>query len=414
MKVVYLTWGETPRSYGVYGSQVLNQFIETFKITEDSEFYFIAGVPIIHSGLVREKISYFDEITKVKKKLSGINFHWLTLFSSQNFVNSNKRTFVLLHFISHYLLKLKLSKIKPDIVHCRSYHAAWAALRVKEKYHLNYKVIFDGRGLWPEEIALKNNYADDTTNYRFLKSIESKNLIKADISVAVSAPMAKHYTELGAENVKTIFLSSATKMLKSSGCESVGNKKNELVFCYVGALSVDTWHKPNELLKLYNHLRHILPNTKLMIVTTSNHDAIRKCFSDIPDDEVLITQTKTVNELKEKLDKADIGLMSYFAPLTSREVTLGSSVLAVKTAEYLAAGLPMLVNSYCGGAAEIVSDHSVGIAYDPSTYQELTSESIKLLLSNTMREKMQNLAYDLFDYKQNAKRYKNMYLELTE
>ena len=36
MKVVYLTWGETPRNYGVFGSQAIRQFIETQKLLPKS------------------------------------------------------------------------------------------------------------------------------------------------------------------------------------------------------------------------------------------------------------------------------------------------------------------------------------------------------------------------------------------
>jgi hypothetical protein len=59
MKVVYLTWVETHRSYGVFGSQVIGQFVETQKLSPNDEFHFISAVPIIHSGLLRENGDIF-------------------------------------------------------------------------------------------------------------------------------------------------------------------------------------------------------------------------------------------------------------------------------------------------------------------------------------------------------------------
>ena len=44
MKVIYLTWGETPRSYGVFGSQVIRQFVETSKLLPEHKFYMICGL----------------------------------------------------------------------------------------------------------------------------------------------------------------------------------------------------------------------------------------------------------------------------------------------------------------------------------------------------------------------------------
>src|SRR5690606_20724497 len=97
MKVVYLTWGETPRSYGVFGSQVIGQFVETQKCTQDDDFHFVSGVPIIHSGLIREKWNYRKEIDNIKLRLGKIPFIKIPIFVPQNFVNSSKRSFGLMH-----------------------------------------------------------------------------------------------------------------------------------------------------------------------------------------------------------------------------------------------------------------------------------------------------------------------------
>ena len=407
MKIAYLTWGETPRSYGVFGSQVLGQFIETKKEMPNDEFYFISAVPIIHSGLVREKLAYSKELKKIRKKLGIIKFLWIPIYTTQNFVNSNKLTFKLMHIIAHWYLKNHLKNIKPDIVHCRSYHAAWAALKVKEKYEFDYKIVFDGRGLWPEEIALKQNFSQDGKDYLFLKSIEKELLQKSDVCVAVSDTMMKHYEQLSARKIECIYLSASTDKLAPTTFTE--KQKDEIIsFCYVGALSEDTWHQPAQLLSLYHHVRSIVQKTRLIIVTTSNHDAIQEYFREIPENEITLTSIKSVEELKSILEKADFGILSYFVPSTIREELLGSMVLAVKTAEYLAAGLPVLVNDACGGAAHIVNKNQLGIAYNPSTFSELTQESIQIFLSKD-KNQISNTAKSLFDYQNNAMKYAEIY-----
>jgi hypothetical protein len=162
MKIIYLTWGETPRSYGVFGSQVINQLVSNYKSNKDSQFHLVSAVPLIHSGFVREKINYIDEIKKIKRSLGNISFSWIPIYATQNFINSNRFTFKLMHGLSHLHLLRKMKEIKPDIVHCRSYHAAWAAITIRDKYKLNYKVIFDGRDLWPEEMALKQCFSEQS------------------------------------------------------------------------------------------------------------------------------------------------------------------------------------------------------------------------------------------------------------
>lgn len=410
MKVVYLTWGETPRSYGVFGSQVIGQFVETSKLSPEDEFHFVSAVPIIHSGLVREKWRYFKELKSVKAKLALIKFHWLPICAPQNLVNSSKLSFGLMHGFTHLHLKAKLQKIQPEIVHCRSYHAAWAALNVKIKYKFTYKIVFDGRGLWPEEVALKKCWSEQSKDYQFLKSIESQLLDKCDCSVSVSDTMHEHYAKLGAKNDHVVYLSADTKQLKVEIDEF--EVSDAIRFCYVGALSEDTWHQPQILVELYRKLRMLFPKTQLTIVTTSNHLALRQAFSEFPANEIILTSTKTRAELKQVFKKQDFGLMTYFSPRIGKETLLGHMVLAVKTAEYLVAGLPMICNAYCGGAARIIEENNLGVTYCPDSVNSLTSEEIMPYLKVKFREKCQVFALDNFDYSVNAKYYKGLYQSL--
>ena len=412
MKVVYLTWGETPRTYGVFGSQVIGQFVETAKLSPDSEFHFISAVPMIHSGLTREKWKYFSELACVKKRLGSVQFHWLPIIASQNYVNSSKFTFIFMHGIAHWFLKKKLVRLRPEIVHCRSYHAAWAALSVRSKYSLNYKIVFDGRGLWPEEVALKRNWSKASDDYKFLKYIENILLSECDSSISVSHTMHEHYVGLGSKNDRCIYLSADTAQLKLDMNEL--DKVKIIRFCYVGALSEDSWHQPQALVELYRKLRTLVPKSQLTIVTTSNHDALKRQFMEFPTDELVFTSTKTQSDLKQVLKFQDFGLMAYFLPTNSNEELLGKMVLAVKTAEYLAAGLPMICNGYCGGAARIIQDNKLGIVYFPENINSLTKEDILLYLNQSARQDCQTFALNNFDYSMNARRYKLAYSEVLK
>ena len=407
MKVVYLTWGETPRSYGVFASQVIGQFVETAKLSPDDEFHFISAVPLIHSGLVREKWRYTAELSNVKKKLGSVAFHWLPIVASQNFVNSSKATFNPMHGISHWFLKNKLTKLTPDIVHCRSYHAAWAALSVRKKYGLNFKIIFDGRGLWPEEVALKRNWCENSADYQFLKSIEKTLLLECDVSVSVSDTMHQHYLDLGAKNDQCIYLSADTEQLKVSIDQL--EPSATVRFCYVGALSEDTWHQPKGLVDLYRRLRTLYPKTQLTIVTTSNHDQLKIQFSEFPQEELVYSSTKTRVELKNILSVQDISLMTYFTPRNEKQKLLGKTVLAVKTAEYCVAGLPMICNTYCGGAAKLIDDNGLGLTYCPEKVDSLNSEDLLPYLNSEARKKCQAFALTNFDYAVNAGKYIELY-----
>lgn len=408
MKIVYLTWGETPRSYGVFGSQVIQQFVATKQAMPDSDFSFVSGVPLIHSGMIREKLSYTKELEKVRSNLNNINFSCVPIYTTQNFVNSSQITHRFMHFGAHHHLANKLRKQQPDILHCRGYHATYAALKVRKKYNFNYKVVFDARGLWPEEVSLKKHYNETNKNYLFLKEIEQWCLDNSDRVISVSTPMTKHYNKLTNTNINTIYLSAPASEIMPP----INNSSEEVTLVYVGALSEDTWHQPNILADLYKSFRTHWEKTKLIIVSTSNHKKIQSKFSKFPKNEVVITSTKSQNDLAKVLLKANFSCLPYFVPKTDREKVISSTVLAVKTVEYLSAGLPVLCNKYCGGAASLIADNELGVTYDPTSHQEINKSNLEKFLSIDFPKKSCDFSRENFSYETNAHKYKKVYLDL--
>ncbi len=409
MKICYLTWGETPRSYGVFGSQVIAQLVETSKTMPESKFYLVSGIPIIHSGLIREKLRYKTETKKIEKKLENICFNRIPIFSTQNFVISSRNTFKLMHIFSNIILANYLSSIKPNIVHCRSYHSAWAALKAKKENKLEYKIIFDARGIYPEEVAFKKNFSPTSRDYLFLKNVEKILLENSDISISVSDTMLEAFKEFNYKRIEKIYLSAPVTSLKPK--VKISNKYNnfqKVTYCYLGALTENTWHQLSELLRLYKFLRTLNWQSNLKIITTSNHLKIKQVFSEFLN-EISVISIKTVKELKEHLGSVDIGLLQFRNNLTFAEKAVGHTILGTKTVEYLSAGLPIIVNKYCGGAATFIKRNKIGISYDPNTFKELSQKNISYFLNDGRHEDRARLAEKFFDYKSNAEKYKELY-----
>ena len=412
MNVTYLTWGETPRSYGVFASQVVGQFCETVKYidNDNNKYEFVSAVPLIHSGLIREKLSYNKEIFNLKIALNteNISFKRIPIFSPQNFINSHALSFKLFHIYSHKLLASHFKITKPDIVHCRSYHATYAAIKVRELLNASYKIIFDARGIWPLEVTLKRKEGVKSNNFNYLNDIEQFCLDFSDKVIGVSEPMTSYYMNKTKTEVETIYLSADSSKLNSIIRANARDERNAITYCYLGALSDDTWHKPKELSLLFKRLKELTPNSKLMIITTSPKSGFQSYFQNFSIDDVLYKSSANLDELKELLAQCDIGLMSYFIPQGEIQKTLSSSVLAVKTAEYLAAGMPMIVNKYCGGAALFLEKYNVGISYEPQNLQSLLLDDIKNLLEISPMLAMDRASTHL-DYKSNAAKYMKLY-----
>ena len=409
MNIIYLTWGETPRAYGVFGTQVISQFVETKKIMPEASFHFISAIPLIHSGMVREKLNYPKELDKVRQKLGSIAFTRIPIYAPQNVVNASKTSFVMLQFGAQWHLSNQLRKLSADIIHCRGYAAAYAALQVRERYNLKYKIIFDGRGLWPEEVAFKKSYSETSSNYLYLKKIEQDILDHADSIVTVSDTMQQHYQTLTTSKIDNIYLSAPTTLFKGRAT----NKNSLPTLIYVGALSDNAWHKPASLAALYKAFRtKWKTRARLIIVTTSNHETIRSNFDKSLKDEITLCSTRTAEELVNILSEADFACLPYFVPQNYAEKRISETMLAVKTVEYLSAGLPVLCNKYCGGAAAIIKQHQLGLCYDPAKIDELDSDKMQALMSSSVSKKAIKLANKLFSYQVNAEKYKHLYQSL--
>lgn len=406
---MYLTWGETPRSYGVFGSQVIGQFVKTKKLLPEAEFLFVSGVPVVHSGLFREKMGYFKELNKVRAGLDGIRLIWIPILITQNFVLPSRRTFKWLFFGAIGRLQRTIKAFQPQVVHCRSYGAAWAALQVRKAGGYNFRIVFDARGLMPEEVALKRNYSVDSIDYLFLKQIEATLLNECDLTVAVSDTMGEHCKALGARDLEVVYLSANFEKLCT--LERINRPADRrLQFCYVGALAESTWHRPSALSSLFARLKELFPDSKLLILSTSDHKTIMSHFQDWDPCDITIRKSYSVDTLARYLQSADFGLMSYFCPTSPRELGLADMVLAVKVAEYLCAGLPVILNKYCGGAANIVERYGLGVVYDPERLDLLNADKIRQLASDTnARARISTTARDLFDYSVHAQQYAEIY-----
>lgn len=411
MKVIYLTWGETPRASGVYGSQVISQLKNIYNAVDDIQVVLVAGLPIIHSGLIREKLKYFSEIKEIKKNLLPIDFNIIKIISPQNFINKANKGFYLFHMLSNKKLIKFINNYNPDIIHCRSYHAAYAAIKAKKNGRFSYKIIFDARGLWPEQYAVSLKKNSNDLNYKKLKKIEKFIIENSDHIVSVSKTMTNHFERMG--------ISSTILSTIYPSCPNWGNKitsfgsVNSHTFCYLGALNEATWHKPSILAKLFGHLLKLNPDARLVIITKDSHEEIASFFSQFQLKKITFRTSTSLVELEKHLEDVDIGILSYFIPEEKLELLFADTVMAIKTGEYLASGLPVLVNKYCGGAATYVEENSVGISYDPCTFQGLTNESLENIISCKQIKQTTKCSEKDFSYANNANKYLNLYFNLN-
>jgi glycosyltransferase involved in cell wall biosynthesis len=418
MKIIYLVWGEALTSTGIYGSQVLGQLQAIRDRMPNSSFMLLYGAAWLSKNVIlgAGKIDLANGFEQIRQRLKKIDFTTFLLCTPNRFFIYQKNRFGFLNFldcVDYKRLAQIFREFSPQVVHCRSYPATYAALKVRSYTNAKYKVIFDARGLAPEELVLTGLVTLDDQYYRRMKEIERYLLSESDVTVAVSDPMQKHYESIGVRNCKTIYLSAPVDILQPSIPRlSEKRDRTKTILCYVGSLAKNTWHKPEMLFAVYRHYRKCVENPSLLIVTQSNKEEILEESGDIPLSEIELISTHNSQELAACLHRSSFGILPYFIPSTPCEHLVANTVIACKTAEYLAAGLPMLVNKYCGGAREIINKNGLGLAYNPENMQEITSDNLTKLLAPEMSISAVKFAKQNFDYQANGQKYADLYFSL--
>jgi len=182
MNVLYLLWGEdVSHNNGIFLSQVYTQLYAIHNCFPQINILCVAGIPILKKRILLNWRNYSKKLKKLKmffcQKNITLVIRNLPILSR---FNSSKQYFHYYSLFQKSFIKHLIKKNNIDIVHCRSYHSTYLALKTREKYSLDVKVVFDARGILPEEGVVKQNYTTDSADYSFWKDIEKYLLNYSD------------------------------------------------------------------------------------------------------------------------------------------------------------------------------------------------------------------------------------------
>jgi glycosyltransferase involved in cell wall biosynthesis len=405
-----VTWGEVPRMSSVYNGQVVNVIRELKKANPAYEIKLLAGVPFIHSGMFREKLQYKHQVRKIRDALGAENFIWRNILVPPVGVSPKRWQLPLFFAFQKRALRKLLSEFKPDILHCRSYVATWIAHELRQTTGQKFKIVFDARSYMPDESVVSGRWALGSADYNFWKNTERALLANSDVTIAVSGPMKKHFDSLDVKRCEIVYL--------NVDCVEASNSKLKIgqnaspIFAYCGYLGAGGWHDDAELWKIFTSARLYFAKAKLLLITKSNHRNVEKSLSGSDNTEISpfveITSSDSPLDSLKLLKDCNFGILSYRKPKNDHEIWLADGVFATKTAEYLVAGLPVIVNKYCGGASDFVIKNDCGICYDPEV-GILPLDVIKLKELSCERDRISALAIKEFSAQNNAIKLTHMY-----
>jgi glycosyltransferase involved in cell wall biosynthesis len=301
-----------------------------------------------------------------------------------------------------------------DIIHCRSYAAAEAGLKLKRE--TGVKFLFDMRGFWADEKADGGAWNKKKwfwkQVYDFYKKKEIDFIKESDHIISL--------TEEGKKEIQTwLFYNKNTKIsvipccadnnlfiipnmeLKNDLRNTLMIKKNDFVLGYLGSLGA--WYMIEEMLSFFKILKEKHVTAKFLIVTNSDHNIVLSKLEEYQlKKEDVIIKTVPFTEVPNNIIAADV-CISFIKPVYSKK-----SSSPVKVGEILSMGIPLIANSI--GDMEILINNNIGCLIKQFTKESYINvvnqiEELKKIPPQLIRQ----VALDKFSLEKGVLQYANVY-----
>ena len=260
-----------------------------------------------------------------------------------------------------------------EMVHARAHIPATIALALKKT--LGTKMIFDVRGLMAEEYVDAGHWQQGSVPYRLTKTTERRIFAATDAVVTLTEriwPIIKDWDGLRGRDVHhTVVPCCVDLSLFKFSDEERARRRAELglrdKFTIVYSGSLDGWYLTEQMADFFANFARRRPDAHLLWLTNGSHERVKELMNSrtIAADHFSVTSVPA-RLVPSYLAAADAGL-SFIKPCLSK---LASS--PTKNAEYLACGLPLIINAGIGDSDALINDWKAGVLLQEFTEDEYT------------------------------------------
>lgn len=306
-------------------------------------------------------------------------------------------------------------KNRIEMVHARSHIAATIALALKKQ--LGVKFIFDIRGLMAEEYVDANHWKHNSLPFRISKTMERRALAAADGIVTLTEkiwPIIKDWDGLRGRVVphEVVPCCADLKAFKFSAVEREKRRaelrlSDRLTVVYSG--SIDGWYLTEEMADFFAQVLREDPSAHFLWLTPFKHERVRSLMNErgINPDQYTVKAVLPA-DVPSYLSAADVGL-AFIRSCFSKQASSPT-----KNAEYLACGLPVIINAGVGDSDALVTQSKIGALVEKLTdtdYLNAVNTVQKLLTDrDALRIATRDTAVKLFDVSRvGVERYARLY-----
>lgn len=351
-----------------------------------------------------------DRCARLRGELatSEIDWHWLRYHKRPSLPATSYDVLAGIRYGGRLVRKKQI-----EMVHARSHIAATIAVALKRRFGL--KMIFDLRGLMAEEYVDANHWKKGSVPYRLTKTMESRALRASGGVVTLTEriwPAIKDWKGLKDREVMHEVVPCCTDLeLFRFSQQDRDQVRAELhlqgrfVLVYSG--SIGGWYLADKMADFFVALLKRKPNGHFLWLTGGSKSLVEKLMSDrrVNSDQFTVRNVAPAQVFRY-LSAADVGI-AFYKPTFSRLATS-----PVKVSEYLAVGLPLIINAGVGDSDTFVEAQKVGAVltdFNEGEYEQALT-TIDKMLAGDIHERARTVAENFFDVRRvGLERYARLY-----
>ena len=349
------------------------------------------------------------EQLREKLKTQGIEWHWLRYHQRPSIPAT---IYDVLAGIRKASALVRRNRI--EMVHARGHIPATIALALKRRFGI--RMIFDVRGLMAEEYVDAQHWREGGLPYRITKAAERRILAATDGIVTLTEriwPIIKEWQGLRGRAVhhEVIPCCVDLSLFKFSDEERARRRSelglgDRLTMVYSGSL--DGWYLTEQMADFFASFLKQKSDAHLLWLTTGSHDRVRELMrARNVDAGHFSVRAVASSEVPSYLAAADVGL-AYIKRCVSK---IASS--PTKNGEYLACGLPLVINAGVGDSDVLINEWKAGVLiedFGDEDYLRAAREIELMLADREVRSKARLVAERVFNLESVAgERYASLY-----
>ena len=301
------------------------------------------------------------------------------------------------------------------LVHARGYVPSVIAVCLKRLCRVVF--LFDMRGFWPEEKVEAGHWRRRSLAYRLARRGERRFFETADAIVSLTQAGVAAFPSLGyaiPPTTRVEVISTCADLARFSPgpkepalVERLALRGRTVIGC-VGTLS--NWYLRGPTLAYLALLARRVDQATVLCVTREDHACLRSeaLAAGLPPNRLVMVQAD-FEEMPSYLRLMDVGVFFIKVSFAKR------ASAPTKLAEFLATGVPVIINDGVGDSGTIVREQGVGVVLSDThaAAGEASLSQVAALLRDPERSaRCRQVAERFFDLEMGVRRYRALYERL--